>query len=61
VTPVPERETVLLPDRCLPLLPGAPMVETDNVPLAVPLDAGVNVTEMLALCAGGTVSELGPL
>jgi len=41
--PVPEREIVLVLERCLPLLPIALPVTTDRVPFALPLDCGANV------------------
>ena len=53
--PIPEREIVVLLERCLPLLPIGVQVTTDMLPLAVPLACGAKVTDKFALCCGAKV------
>ena len=55
LVPVPEREMLLLLDRCFPLLPIGFKVATDMLPLALPLPWGAKVTDKPAICCGARV------
>jgi hypothetical protein len=62
LVPIPEREIVVLLERCLPLLPIEVHVTTDMLPLALPLACGAKATDKLALCCGARViGKVGPV
>jgi len=59
--PVPAREIVVVPKRCLLLFPIGVEVTTDMLPLAPPAGCGAKVTAKRTLCPGATVvGKFGP-